>query len=42
MGWSVFGLLFPLRNIRVDLNEDCFSGLFQYFHDISVFLGFFL
>ena len=26
----------------VDLNEDCFLGLFKYFHEISVFLGFFL
>ena len=22
--------------LRVDLNEDCFLGLFQYFHEISV------
>ena len=28
--------------IRVDLNEGCFLGLFQYLHEISVFLGFFL
>ena len=29
--------------LRVDLNEGCFLGLFQYFHEISVFfVGFFL
>ena len=28
--------------IRVDLNEDYSSGLYQYFHEISVFIVFFL
>ena len=28
--------------IRVDLNEGCFAGIFQYFPEISVFLVFFL
>ena len=31
-----------LPNLRVDLNEGCFLGLFQYFHEISVqYLSFF-
>ena len=28
--------------LRVDLNEGYFLGLFRYFPEISVFLGFFL
>ena len=32
---------FEVSLLRVDLNEDCFLGLFQYFHKISVVLVFF-
>ena len=38
----IFFFYIPHLVLRVDLNEGCFLGLFQYFHEISVFVGFFL